>query len=75
MAAGFTWLLTRTQIPRDAASAYLYVADADALYDEWSRPGLGGHTHPVEPTPYGLREGSHNDPDGNLIRFGSSIEE
>jgi DNA-binding MarR family transcriptional regulator len=58
-----------------AASTYLYVADADALYDEWSRPGLGGHTHPVGLTPYGLREGSHNDPDGNLIRFGSPIEE
>jgi DNA-binding MarR family transcriptional regulator/uncharacterized glyoxalase superfamily protein PhnB len=58
-----------------AASAYLYAADADALYEEWSRPGIAGHTHPVEPTDYGLREGSHVDPDGNLIRFGSPIEE
>ena len=49
-------------------------ADADALYDQWSRPGLGGHTHPVGPTDYKLREGSHVDPDGNLIRFGSPIE-
>jgi DNA-binding MarR family transcriptional regulator len=56
-------------------SAYLYVRDADALYSEWSRPGIAGHTHPVEPTPYRLREGSHVDPDGNLIRFGSPIEE
>jgi DNA-binding MarR family transcriptional regulator/catechol 2,3-dioxygenase-like lactoylglutathione lyase family enzyme len=56
-------------------SAYLYVRDADALYAEWSRPGIAGHTHPVEPTPYRLREGSHVDPDGNLIRFGSPIEE
>jgi hypothetical protein len=38
-------------------------------------PGIAGHTHPVEPTPYRLREGSHLDPDGNLIRFGSPIEE
>jgi DNA-binding MarR family transcriptional regulator/catechol 2,3-dioxygenase-like lactoylglutathione lyase family enzyme len=58
---------------RRAASTYLYVRDADALYEEWSRPGIGGHTHPVGPTPYGLREGSHTDPDGNLIRFGSPV--
>ena len=53
------------------ASAYLYVRDADALYQEWSRPGIAGHTHPAGPTPYRMREGSHVDPDGNLIRFGS----
>ena len=49
--------------------------DADALYEEWSRPGVAGHTHPVGPTAYKLREGSHTDPDGNLIRFGSPIPE
>jgi DNA-binding MarR family transcriptional regulator len=58
-----------------SSAAYLYVRDADALHAEWSRPGLAGHTHPVGPTPYRLREGSHVDPDGNLIRFGSPIEE
>jgi DNA-binding MarR family transcriptional regulator/catechol 2,3-dioxygenase-like lactoylglutathione lyase family enzyme len=56
-------------------SAYLYVLDADALYAEWSRPGIGGVTHPVITTGYEMREGSHTDPDGNLIRFGSPIEE
>jgi DNA-binding MarR family transcriptional regulator len=56
-------------------AAYLYVRDADALHAEWSGPGIGGHTHPVGPTPYGLREGSHVDPDGNLIRFGSPVAE
>ena len=55
-------------------SAYLSVRDADALYHEWSRPGLAGHTHPVGPTSYKLREGSHVDPDGNLIRFGSPMD-
>ena len=55
------------------SAAYLYVRDADALYAEWSQPGIGGHTSPVEPTPYKLREGSHTDPDGNLIRFGSPM--
>ena len=49
--------------------------DADALYEEWTKPGVGGLTRPVEPMPYGLREGSHVDPDGNLIRFGSPDEE
>jgi DNA-binding MarR family transcriptional regulator len=57
------------------ASAYLYVRDADALYAEWSRPGIGGRTRPVGPTPYQLREGAHIDPDGNLIRFGSPMLE
>jgi DNA-binding MarR family transcriptional regulator len=56
-------------------AAYLYVRDADALYAEWTRPGIAGHTHPVRPTPYKLREGSHVDPDGNLIRFGSPVME
>lgn len=57
------------------ASAYLYVRDADALYEQWSKPDIAGHTHPVSATPYGLREGSHVDPDGNVIRFGSPMEE
>ncbi|MGA8354012.1 MAG: VOC family protein [Solirubrobacteraceae bacterium] len=60
---------------RNAVSAYLNVRDADALYEQWSRPGVGGSIQPVDPTPYGMREGSHIDPDGNLIRFGSPIEE
>jgi DNA-binding MarR family transcriptional regulator/catechol 2,3-dioxygenase-like lactoylglutathione lyase family enzyme len=58
-----------------SAEAYLYVRDADALYTEWSRPGIGGQTRPAGPTEYGLREGSHTDPDGNLIRFGSPAED
>ena len=57
------------------ASAYLYVRDADALYAEWSRPGIGGQTRPPGPTPYRLLEGSHTDLDGNLIRFGSPLPE
>ena len=36
--------------------------------------GLGGLTRPVGLMPYGLREGSHIDPDGNEIRFGSADE-
>ncbi len=56
-----------------SAETYLYVRDADALYDEWSRPGIGGETRPVGLMEYRLREGSHIDPDGNLIRFGSPV--
>jgi DNA-binding MarR family transcriptional regulator len=56
-------------------SAYLHVSDADALYAEWSRPEIGGHTEPVQAMPYKLREGAHTDPDGNVIRFGSPIDE
>ena len=59
---------------RNAGSAYLNVRDADALYEEWSQPGIGGSTRSVGPTPYGMREGSHIDPDGNLIRFGSPAQ-
>jgi hypothetical protein len=65
----------REQDAMNPGVAYLDVRDADALYEEWSRPGVAGHTHLVGPTPYKLREGSHVDPDGNLIRFGSPIEE
>jgi DNA-binding MarR family transcriptional regulator len=57
----------------DGASAYLNVADADLLFQEWTRPGIGGTTSPVHSTDYQMREGSHTDPDGNLIRFGSQI--
>jgi DNA-binding MarR family transcriptional regulator len=56
-----------------SAGTYLYVRDADALYAEWTRPGIGGETRPVGLMEYRLREGSHIDPDGNLIRFGSPV--
>jgi uncharacterized glyoxalase superfamily protein PhnB len=53
-------------------AVYLYVNDADALYAQWraARPA-GRLVAPVD-TEYGLREGAHIDPDGNLLRFGSS---
>ncbi len=53
------------------SAAYLYVADADALHAEWSGAGVGGRLVAPTDTPYGLREGAHVDPDGNLLRFGS----
>jgi hypothetical protein len=55
---------------RTAAAAYLHVPDADALAAEWADvPRTGA---PVD-TDYGLREGWHIDPDGNLLRFGSPL--
>ncbi|HUC05746.1 MAG TPA: hypothetical protein VL961_10125, partial [Acidimicrobiales bacterium] len=57
------------------AEAYLLVRDADALFEEWSGLDVSGETRPVGPMPYGLREGSHVDGDGNVIRFGSPMEE
>ena len=57
----------------EPGSAYLDVLDADALYEEWTTSAVGGLTRPVELMPYGIREGSHIDPDGNLIRFGSPV--
>jgi Ser/Thr protein kinase RdoA (MazF antagonist) len=65
--------LATTDDATQSGSAYLYVEDADALYREWSEPGRGGTTRPPQDTPYLLREGSHRDPDGNLIRFGSPL--
>lgn len=60
---------------RNDCAVYLYVNDADALYAEWraARP-TGRLVAPVD-TDYGLREGAHIDPDGNLLRFGSSLDE
>ncbi|HWE57136.1 MAG TPA: MarR family transcriptional regulator [Acidimicrobiales bacterium] len=63
-----------TNRDRHPSACYLYVDDADALYAEWSRPGIGGTTRPPGPTDYRLKEGSHTDPDGNLIRYGSPLE-
>jgi catechol 2,3-dioxygenase-like lactoylglutathione lyase family enzyme len=52
-------------------SIYLHVDDADALAEEWRRAGVEF----VKPQDVerGKREGSHLDPDGNLIRFGSPL--
>lgn len=60
--------------PRRTTSAvYLYVAHADQVHREWSQSEVGGRLHEPVDTDYGLREGAHVDPDGNLLRFGSPI--
>jgi len=53
------------------AVIYLDVDDADALYAEWAdQPGETQHPHDM---PWGMHEGVHIDPDGNVIRFGHPI--
>jgi len=54
-----------------AGAIYLHVDDADRLAREWREAGIE-ITGP-EDFEYGKREGSHLDPDGNLIRFGSPL--
>jgi hypothetical protein len=59
----------------NTVSCYLHVRDADALYAEWAAAGVDGKLVAPFDTDYGLREGSHVDPDGNVIRSGSPIAE
>jgi hypothetical protein len=57
----------------NTVSCYLHVRDADALYAQWSAADVAGELVAPFDTDYGLREGSHTDPDGNVVRFGSPI--
>jgi catechol 2,3-dioxygenase-like lactoylglutathione lyase family enzyme len=50
---------------------YVHCHDADQVAEEWRKAGLEV-TGPRDED-YGKREGSHADPDGNLIRFGSPL--
>jgi DNA-binding MarR family transcriptional regulator len=60
---------------RHGSRTYLYVRDADALYAEWSSPGILGFTEPPGPMPWKMHEGIHTDPDGNVIRFGHPMKD
>jgi catechol 2,3-dioxygenase-like lactoylglutathione lyase family enzyme len=55
----------------ERSTLYLHVDDADQLAAEWRAAGF--EVDGPEDTDYGKREGSHRDPDGNLIRFGSPL--
>lgn len=57
--------------PVGAGAVYLHVDDADALAEQWRSAGVS--VIDPEDFDYGKREGSHVDPDGNLIRFGSPV--
>jgi catechol 2,3-dioxygenase-like lactoylglutathione lyase family enzyme len=53
------------------ATIFLHVTDADRLAADWREAGV--EVDGPEDQDYGLREGSHADPDGNRIRFGSPM--
>lgn len=58
---------------RNMSAVFLYVDDADALYEEWSQAGTAGRLDEPSDTDYGIREGACLDSDANLIRFGSEL--
>ena len=51
--------------------AYLWVSDAQTLYNEWLAAGVEGKLGPPTQTDYGITEGHYIDPDSNLLRFGN----
>ena len=60
---------------RTAATVYLYVSDANAVFDEWKASGVEGRFHEPFDAEYGLREFSYVDVDGTLHRVGSRLSE
>jgi len=69
--AAWSGLELHLTVDPDAAGAevYLHVPDADAVATAWAGAGT---TAPTD-RPWGVHEGSHVDPDGNLLRFGSPL--
>ena len=61
------------------AQCYWRVKDVDALYKEFHAAGLTlsgtPRLEPVEDKPWGMREFSITDPNGNLVRVGRQISE
>jgi uncharacterized glyoxalase superfamily protein PhnB len=58
----------------DYWDAYVWVRDADALFEEFSAKGARVAYPPEDRLFYGNREFAIHDPDGYLLAFGSSIE-
>ncbi|MBV8981881.1 MAG: VOC family protein [Acidimicrobiia bacterium] len=56
---------------RDRNSAYVFVDDAASVADEWRAAGVA--VHDPQGTEWGQFEGAVEDPDGNVIRFGSPM--
>jgi len=50
---------------------YIHCQDADRAAEEWRQAGI--EVNGPQDEDYGKREGSITDPDGNVIRFGSSV--
>jgi uncharacterized glyoxalase superfamily protein PhnB len=65
--------LARDDDPEAHMSAvlYIHVDDAEQLAADWRKASM--EVAGPQDFDYGKREGSHVDPDGNVIRFGSPI--
>jgi hypothetical protein len=57
----------------NTVSCYLDVGDADVLHAQWAAANVVGTLDAPVDTDYGMREGRHVDPDGNVLRFGSPL--
>jgi len=66
-------LIARTPRHTGIGSAYLYVRDADALHAELLKKGANIQGTPVS-QPWGLREFSVLDQEGNRLTFGKPFE-
>jgi uncharacterized glyoxalase superfamily protein PhnB len=64
-------LAHRDDPAKGPTALYLHVDDADQLAAAWRQAGM--HVTGPEDFDYGKREGSHTDPDGNKLRFGSPL--
>jgi catechol 2,3-dioxygenase-like lactoylglutathione lyase family enzyme len=62
------WLCTERHVAENT-QAYLYAADADALYEDFAVHVHKGLRAP-ETRPWGIREFSLTDPHGNVLRVG-----
>lgn len=54
-------------------SCYIYVENVDTLYKELQKAAVIHPNGPLEDKPWGVREFSVLDNDGNLIRFGQNL--
>ena len=54
-----------------SGALYIHVDDADRLAADWRAAGM--NVIGPDDYDYGKHEGSHRDPDGNLLRFGSPL--
>jgi len=62
-------LIARTERHSGIGSCYIYVRDADALFNELLDKGANIQGEPVS-RPWGLREFRVLDPEGNQLTFG-----
>ena len=67
----FRYLDLTDSLPPGGGLLYLHVDDADQLAQEWR--AAGAEVTEPQDFPWGKHEGSHTDPDGNTIRFGSPL--